>query len=133
MGDFSPAKSSLVHQAVVHPEFSMAMTNGISEVETLDDLRDFIQQAICDRNQLLVGAFQFHERVLVRHGEPCGLQFTLSGPRAVQFSAIWDAACCKILFYDCNGDRFHRSELAASFGLQEELMGLAGMSGKVAA
>jgi len=32
-----------------------------------------------------------------------------------------------------NGDRFHRSELAASSGLQEELMGLAGMSEKLLA
>lgn len=106
------------------------MTKDMSEVATLEELRDFIQQTICDRNQLLVGAFQFDEKVLLRHGEPCGIQFTLSGPRAVKFSAIWDAARHTLLFYDCNGDRYHRSELTVSTGLQEDL---AGLSGKIAA
>lgn len=60
----------------------------------------------------MLGAFQFHEKALVRHGQVCGLHFTLSGPRAVQYSAICDVARHTILFYDSNGERLHRSELA---------------------
>jgi hypothetical protein len=109
------------------------MTKGISEFATLEDLRDFVQQTICERHQLLVGAFQFRERILVRCSKPCGLQFTLNGPRAVQFSAIWDADRRTILFYDSNGGRLHQSDLAASTGLQEEFASLAGLIGKIAA
>ena len=109
------------------------MDDGISEISTLDDLRDFVKQTICDRIQLLPGAFRFVERILVRQDKPCGLHFTLYGPRAVQFSAIWDAARRRVLFYDCNGERFHRSDLAGSAGLQEERVGFARMNEKMAA
>ena len=100
------------------------MTNGISAVSSLIDLRDFVQQTICDQQQLLLGAFQFHEKVLIRQGKPCGLHFTLAGPRLVQFSAIWDASRNTVLFYDCHGERLHQSKLAVSAGIWEELAGL---------
>jgi len=109
------------------------MTNGISDISSLEDLRGFVEQTICDHKQLLLGAFQFHETILVKKGKPCGLQFTLYGPRAVQFSAIWVAAHRTILFYDCNGGRFHRSDLDANAGIKEELDRLAQMSEKLVA
>lgn len=109
------------------------MTQGSSELSTLDDLRGYVERTICDRKQLLRGAFQFDERVLVRHGQPCGLHFTLSGPRAVRYSAIWDVARHTILFYDCNGERFCRCDFAVTGGLREELAGLAGVNEKLVA
>jgi hypothetical protein len=109
------------------------MNNRISDLSSLDDLRVFVQRTICDRRQLLLGAFQLHEEILVRQGEPCGLHFTLSGPRAVQFAAIWDATRHAILFYDCNGDRFHRSDLTGSAEISEELASLVRPSEKLAA
>ena len=104
------------------------MSDDNSDFSSLEGLRGFVERTICEQKHLLLGACQLHEKVLVRNGEPCGLHFTLSGPRAVQFSAIWDAARDTILFYDCNGDRFHRSDLTASAGLREELAGLGRMS-----
>jgi hypothetical protein len=104
--------------------FSLAMAIQISPDSTLDELRDFVQQAICDRQHLLPGAFQVHERILARHGKPSGLCFTLCGPRSVKFSAIWDAARRTILFYDCKGERFHQSELFLSGELRDEFAGL---------
>ena len=112
----------------VTSEFSPAMTNGTSELSTLVELRDFVEQTICDQQQLLRGAFPLHEKLLVRNGEPCGLHFTLNGLRAVQFSAIWDATRHTVLFYDCSGERFHRSELTVAAELQAELAGLAQMA-----
>ncbi len=103
----------------------------LSPISTLEDLRDFVQQTICERQHLLPGAFQVHERILARHGKPCGLCFTLRGPRSVKFSAIWDAAGRTILFYDCKGERFHQSELFLSGELREEFADLTG-SNKVA-
>lgn len=100
-------------------------TNCMSEINTLEDLRDFVHQTICDQNELVVGAFQFDERILVRGGKPCGLQFTLRGPRAVHFSAIWDVARGMVLFYDCSGDRSHQTYLIGSSTLRDELVVLA--------
>jgi hypothetical protein len=108
------------------------MNNGSSDLSSLDDLRGFVQRTICDQRQLLLGAFQFREQILVREGEPCGLRFILSGPRAVQFAAFWDATRHAILFYDCNGDRFHRSDLTGSAEISEELASLARPNGKLA-
>ena len=89
------------------------MADSISELSSLDDLRSFVKQTICDRNQLLQGAFELRQKTLVKQGKPCGLHFIIYGPRAVQFSAIWDAERHNVLFYDCDGSRFDRRGLAA--------------------
>jgi hypothetical protein len=101
------------------------MVPGVPAITRLAELRGFVQQTICDRQQLLLEAFPIHKRILVRRGKPCGLHFTLVGPRSVKFSAIWDASKGTVLFYDCNGDRFYRRDLALSETLQQELAGLA--------
>lgn len=104
------------------------MTDGISELFSLEELRGFVERKICDEAQFLPGAFEFNEQVLKRHSRPCGLHFSLSGPRAVLYSAIWDAACNTILFYGCKGERFERIELAECSQLQDELADLVGTS-----
>ena len=96
------------------------MTNSISGISTLDDLRAFVQRTICERNQILPGAFQFEEQLLERHGTPCGLHFFVGGPRCVQFSAIWDAIRHTILFYDCTGERVYRADLPRPYGQNTE-------------
>ena len=101
------------------------MADETFEIATLEDLRTFVQRTICDRQQLLEGTVQVSEKVLLRQGKPCGMQFSLNGPRAVQFSAIWETDRHTILFYDCNGVRFHRCELTTTAALQEELAALA--------
>ena len=74
----------------------------------------------------MLGAFQFDEQVLRRHGKPCGLHFTLNGPRSVRLSAIWDAIRHTVLFYDCTGERFHRTDLPKPSQLHFELASVAG-------
>ncbi len=95
------------------------------QLQTLEDLRQYVQQTICERAHLLAGAFRFDEQILKRHGKPCGLQFTLNGPRCVQFTAIWDAIGHSILFYDCSGERFLRSVLSSTSQLSSQLAELA--------
>ena len=85
---------------------TLAMVIGLSPISKLDELRDFVQQTICDRQHLLPRAFQVQERILARHGKPCGLCLTPCGARSVKFSATWDAAGRTILFCDCKGERF---------------------------
>ena len=97
------------------------MTDSISELSSLDDLRSFVKQTICDRNQLLQGAFELRQKTLVKQGKPCGLHFIIYGPRAVQFSAIWDAERQVILFYGSNGARFDSRRLQAGERLSAAL------------
>lgn len=97
------------------------MPRHVSDISTLDDLRAFVEQSICERKQLVIGAFQFEQMILERHGKPCGLHFTLCGPRAVQYSAVWDAIRHTVLFYDCKGERFHRTDLSKPSQLHFEL------------
>ena len=56
----------------------------------LSDLRMFVNETICDQEQLEVGAFQMTERILTRCGHPCGIYFCVHGPRQVKFTAIWE-------------------------------------------
>jgi hypothetical protein len=99
----------------------VSLVGDILELATIKELRHFVQQVICERQHLLLGAFQFDERLLEKGGKPCGLHFTMSGPRCVQFSAIWDAIRHSILFYDCTGERFQRTDLPKTSKLQVEL------------
>ena len=48
------------------------------------------------------------ERILLRGGKPCGIYFRLHGPRATQFSAIWETDRNQILFYGSGGERIER-------------------------
>jgi hypothetical protein len=91
------------------------------EPTRLEALRCFVQEVICERGELLPGAFSFDEQVLRKHGQPCGLHFTLDGPRSVRFSAVWDAIRHTILFYDCTGERFRRADLTKPSCLHFEL------------
>ena len=78
------------------------------QLSNLTDLREFVQQQLCERNELEVGAFQFTERVLEKRGVPCGLCFCLHGPRRVKLLAIWETTRNTIMFYDSSGERVHR-------------------------
>ena len=64
------------------------MVTGSQQMQNLSDLRDYVNQILCEHNQLETDAFPLTERILVRAGKPCGMYFCLHGPRAVKFSAI---------------------------------------------
>ena len=81
-------------------------------ISDLSSLRDFVQQQLCERNELEVGAFQLTERVLEKRSLPCGICFCLHGPRSVKLMAIWETSRNTIMFYDSNGERVQRVQLA---------------------
>ena len=83
-------------------------------IHDLNDLRDYVQQTLCDHNELEIGAFQMTERILIRSGAPCGLLFCLHGPRNVRLLAIWETDRNTILFYGSSGERQHRSQLISA-------------------
>ncbi len=81
-------------------------------IGNLNALREYVQEQLCDQNQLEVGAFQFTERVLEKNGRPCGVFFCLHGPRSVKLVAIWETNSNTILFYGSTGERVGRIRLA---------------------
>ena len=81
-------------------------------ISDLSGLRDFVQQQLCERNELEIGAFQFTEHVLEKRSLPCGICFCLHGPRSVKLMAIWETSRNTIMFYDSNGERVQRVQLA---------------------
>ncbi len=87
-------------------------------IQSLDELRDYVNDILCDHNQLEPGAFRMTQRMLVRCGKPCGMYFCLHGPRAVQFTAIWDSKRNTVLFYSSTGERFRKTQLVGAPTLQ---------------
>jgi hypothetical protein len=82
-------------------------------LESLDALRAYVEQTLCESAQLVPGAFPFTERVLTRSGKPCGRYFCIHGPRSVQLTAIWETEAGALLFYNCSGERFQKVLLKA--------------------
>ncbi len=94
------------------------MLNSAQRIETLDDLRDYVNETLCQHEQLEIGAFHMTERLLRRGDKWCGLYFCLHGPRETKFSAIWETENNTILFYDSTGERFLKTHLVAAPSLE---------------
>lgn len=84
------------------------------QIQSLDDLRNYVNETLCDHDQLEFGAFKMTERMLLRGGKPCGLYFCLHGPRSVKFSAIWETDRNTVLFYSSSGERFLKTQLVSA-------------------
>lgn len=89
----------------------MSDTRNEIEIKDLTDLRDFIQRKLSQREHLEPGAFPTSERILLRNGRPCGIYFSLHGPRSVRLTAIWETEGNTVLFYGSNGERFAKTQL----------------------
>ena len=87
------------------------MVTRTDEICSLEQLRDYVNDTLCERYQLQVDAFRLTERILRRGGAPCGIYFCLHGPRAVKFTAIWETDFNCILFYGPTGERFQKTQL----------------------
>ena len=84
------------------------------QIHNLNDLRKYVNETLCQIEQLEIGAFQVTERILMRGGRPCGIFFCLHGPRQVKITAIWETDQNTILFYGSNGERFQTTQLTAA-------------------
>lgn len=82
------------------------MMNSIDDVRNLEDLRKYVHQTLCARENLLPDQSGLYESKLVRSGEECGRQFTVQGPRSVRLGAIWTTEHNQVYFYGTNGERF---------------------------
>ena len=71
----------------------------------LVQIRNYIHEELCERNQLMRGAFPITERIVTKSGKPCGVFFCLHGPRSVRLTAVFDFQASKVWFYDSCGKR----------------------------
>jgi hypothetical protein len=90
------------------------MLTSSRQIPNLDELRKYVNETLCEQEQLEIGVFPLTERILTRNGRPCGIFFCLFGPRSVKFTAIWETDSNSILFYDSTGERFLRTRLIAT-------------------
>ena len=88
------------------------MTPREATLTTLDDLRQYIHAELCQRENLVPEQFQMNEVELSRRGRPCGLQFSIYGPRQVRLSAVWASDRNLIYFYDTAGARYRKVQLS---------------------
>ena len=87
-------------------------------IQDLEDLRDYVNEAICEQNELEIGAYPMTERLLVRGEKPCGIFFCLHGPRSVKLTAIWETDRNTLLFYGSVGERLDKIQLSQAPSLQ---------------
>ena len=76
-----------------------------SDIQTVQDIRTYVYENICEHNKLEPGVFQMTARLLTRGDKPCGIFFCLHGPRSVRLTAIWETDRNSLLFYDSAGER----------------------------
>jgi len=87
------------------------MTMSTTLFRTLDELRLYVYRILCEPDRLEPQAFPLTQRMLLKNQQPCGMYYCLHGPRAVKFSAIWDAVRNVVIFYNAAGERFHLTKL----------------------
>ena len=79
---------------------------------TLEELRDHVRAVLCGRDRLDPAQTPLRQSLIKRAGRPCGLFFQVQGPRMVKTYAIWAGEECRVLFYDCTGQRFAETILS---------------------
>jgi hypothetical protein len=87
------------------------MTIRTTLFRTLEELRGYVNQVLCEQDQLEPDAFPLTQRLLLQKDRPCGMYYCLHGPRQVRFSAVWDAVRNIVLFYGASGERFQMTKL----------------------
>jgi hypothetical protein len=87
------------------------MAAGAESISTISELRDFVHLTLCAKENLVEDQFQLRERDLTKLGKPCGLQFSIFGPRQVRLSAVWASDRNVLYFYDARGVRYIKVQL----------------------
>lgn len=80
-------------------------------IRSVDDLKTFVHERLCARENLLADQFRTEDFELRQNGAPCGIQFHLHGPRSVALSAIWSMQQNVVYFYDARGQRYQKVQL----------------------
>src|SRR5712691_57311 len=78
---------------------------------SLEAIRDHVLKTLCTHDQLDASQTPLRQAVIMRSGRPCGLFFSVQGPRRVKSYAVWAGEEDRILFYDSQGVRFGQTRL----------------------
>ncbi len=88
------------------------MHTTVPDVQTLDELRRFVHETLCSKENLLADQFAMSELRLTCRDELCGLQFCVRGPRNVRLAAVWAADQNVVYFYNAKGERYAKVRLS---------------------
>ena len=92
----------------------------VDNIQSLNELRQFIHKTLCEKENLLEEQFSMTEMSLIRRGRSCGLQFSINGPRSVRLGAIWASDSNMVYFYDARGERYAKVHLPNRIFMAEE-------------
>lgn len=90
------------------------MDTPVVPLPTLERLREYVRQTLCDRDRLDPGQTQIRQGLIQKRGRSCGLFFQVQGPRLLRTYAVWAGDEDRILFYDSTGHRFAEARLCES-------------------
>lgn len=96
------------------------MSFSVDNIQSLNELRQFIHKTLCEKENLLEEQFSMTEMSLIRRGRSCGLQFSINGPRSVRLGAIWASDSNMVYFYDARGERYAKVHLPNRIFMSEE-------------
>lgn len=94
------------------------MTLTLGDLRTADDVRQFIHERLCEKENLVIGQFTLSELPLFKRGELCGIQYQLNGLRNVKLGAVWACDTNVIYLYDATGQRFDKLQLRQRIEVQ---------------
>lgn len=80
----------------------------LCDCRTPAELKERIHKVLCAKENLLPERFELTETPLERGGRPCGIQYSLHGPRSLRLEAIWSAEQNAVYLYDARGERFDK-------------------------
>jgi hypothetical protein len=83
----------------------------VASLPTLEELRRYILETLCEHDRLDVSQTSLLEEILLRSDKPCGMLFEVRGPRMLKIYAVWAGEENRILFYDSAGLRFGETRL----------------------
>jgi hypothetical protein len=86
--------------------------DAVASLPKLEQLCQHVRATLCQHDQLDPEQTPLHQTVITRAGRPCGLFFSVHGPRMVKTYAVWAGEEGRILFYDSQGQRFAQTRLS---------------------
>ena len=75
------------------------------ELSTFEELAAYVHGVLVKKGDL-DDSTAMVDRMLLSHGNPIGIEYTLLAPRSVRMSAVWSSVEGRILFYDSELARF---------------------------
>jgi hypothetical protein len=95
------------------------MQTRVVSLPELKDLCNHVLNTLCTHDNLAVDQTPLQQATITRSGRPCGLFFQVNGPRLLKAYAVWAGDEDRILFYDCNGERFAEIRLSEGPDVQK--------------